>query len=119
MKKREIIQGYAAYIKSQNYGMQSYRLLLSLKKMDEKARSDLFNYINDNPNMILAIETLGEWNFEITLEVENNEKLQKEISDLRNKLGKIINKIDFLIMFEDDLVYDPYPLKKNKRSNKN
>ena len=34
---------------------------------------------------------------------------------------KLLNKravpksIDFLIMFEDDLVYDPYPLKKLER----
>ena len=62
--------------------------------------------------MVLAIETVGRWNFEITLEVENHEQLQKEILNLRNSFKNIKN-IEFIIMFEDDLVYNPYPLKKN------
>jgi DNA-binding Lrp family transcriptional regulator len=115
MKKRGIIQGYSTYIKAQNYGMQSYRLLLSLENMDEQSRIALFEYVYNNPCMILAIETVGNWNFEITLEVESHEELQKEISTLRNNFNKIIKGVDFIVMFEDDLVYDPYPLKKQER----
>ncbi|MBW2982403.1 Lrp/AsnC family transcriptional regulator [Candidatus Woesearchaeota archaeon] len=117
MQKKEIIQGYTTYIKAQKYGMQSYRLLINLQNMDEKVRNNLFSYVNSNPNMLLAIETVGEWNFEITLEVESHEKLQEEISKLRNIFKDIIKNIEFLIMFEDDLVYDPYPLKKLERIN--
>jgi Lrp/AsnC family transcriptional regulator, leucine-responsive regulatory protein len=114
LKARGIIQGFTTYIKAQNFGMQSYRLLFSLENMNEIERKKLFSYTNQNSKMILAIETVGEWNFEITLEVENHEELQKEISLLRDAFSGIIKNIDFLIMFEDDLVYDPYPLKKHK-----
>ncbi len=116
MEKRGIIQGYSAYIKSQNYGMQSYRLLLHLQNMDEGARGRIFSYVNLNPNMILAIETVGEWNFEITLEVENQEELQKQISDIRTHFKEIIKNVEFIIMFENDLIYDPYPIKKMERN---
>jgi DNA-binding Lrp family transcriptional regulator len=115
MGKSGIIQGYSAYIRPQKYGMQSYRLLINLQNMNEKSRSQLFSYINTNPKMLLAIETVGEWGFEITLEVESHEELQKEISMLRGSMKDIIKGIEFLIMFEDDLVYDPYPLKKLER----
>ncbi len=117
MQKRGIIQGYTTYIKAQNFGMQSYRLLLNLQNMDEKSRNALFSYVAQNPNMILAIESVGKWNFEITLEVENHEELQNEINKLRDNFKEIIKSIDFLIMFEDDLVYDPYPLLKKERKN--
>lgn len=110
-----IIQGFTTYIKAQNFGMQSYRLLLSLENMNETERKKLFGYANQNSRMILAIETVGEWNFEVTIEVENHEELQKEISRLRDTFSGIIKNIDFLIMFEDDLVYDPYPLRKSKK----
>ncbi len=116
MEKRNIIEGYTAYIKAQNYGMQSYRLLLSLQNMDEKSRTNIFSYVNTNPQMILGIETVGEWSFEITLEVESHEQLQNEISKLRANFKDIIKNVEFLIMFEDDLVYDPYPLKKLERN---
>lgn len=115
LKDKEIIQGFSTYIKSQNFGMQSYRLLLNLEGMDEKTRSSLFEYVNNGQYMILAIETVGQWNFEITLEVENHLHLQKEILKLRNKFDKVIKHLEFIIMFEDDLVYDPYPLEKLKR----
>jgi Lrp/AsnC family transcriptional regulator, regulator for asnA, asnC and gidA len=116
MVKNKIIEGFTTYIKSQSYDMQSYRLLINLQNMDEKARNSLFSYVNTNPNMILGIETVGKWNFEITLEVESHEQLQEEISKLRSDFSNIIRNIDFLIMFEDDLVYDPYPLKKLERN---
>jgi Lrp/AsnC family transcriptional regulator, leucine-responsive regulatory protein len=115
LEKRKIIQGYTTYIKSQNYGMQSYRLLLSLKNMGERVRNDLFLYANSNPCMILAIETVGQWNFEITLEVKFQEELQKEISKLRTEFNDIIKNVEFIIMFENDLRYDPYPLRKEER----
>jgi len=115
MEKRGMIQGYSAYIRSQTFGMQSYRLLLNLQKMDEKARRGLFAYAEENPKMILAIETVGEWNFEITLEVGSHEELQQEISKLRDRFSDNIRKLEFIIMFEDDLVYDPYPLRKSER----
>jgi len=114
MEKSKLIQGYTTYIKAQNYGKQSYRLFLYLQNMDEKSRNKLFAYAYDNPKMILAIETLSQWNFEITMEVDNHDQLQIEISTLRNKFSDIIKNIEFIIMFEDDLVYDPYPLKKKK-----
>ncbi len=115
MKERQIIQGYTTYIKAQNFGMQSYRLLLNLQKMDEQSRNALFSYANTNQNMLLAIETVGAWNFEITLEVESHEELQKQISNLRAEFKDTIKNVEFIIMFEDDLVYDPYPLKKLER----
>ncbi|HLD34031.1 MAG TPA: hypothetical protein VJB66_04860, partial [Candidatus Nanoarchaeia archaeon] len=76
---------------------------------------NLFSYANQNPHIILAIETVGLWNFELTLEVESQQHLQEEISKLRNHFSSIIKNVEFLIMFEDDLVYDPYPLKKKER----
>ncbi len=115
MEKRGIIQGYTTYIKAQSYGMQSYRLLLRLDNMEERSRKLLFSYVHSNPRMILGIETVGEWNFEITLEVESHEELQQEIAKLRNEFDKVIKNVEFLIMFEDDLIYDPYPLKKEER----
>jgi Lrp/AsnC family transcriptional regulator len=116
LEKKGLIQGYWTYIRPQKFGMQSYRLLLYLQNMDEQSRARLFTCVNENPHMLLAIETVGEWNFEITLEVETHEELQRYISDLRNQFSSIIKKIEFIIMFEDDLVYDPYPLIKHERS---
>src|SRR3989344_3358916 len=66
LEKKGIIQGYSTYIKAQNYGMQSYRFFLYVQNMNEETRNDIFSYINSNSNMILGIETVGEWNFEIT-----------------------------------------------------
>mgnify|MGYP001568255348 CR=1 FL=1 len=115
MEKRNLIQGYSSYICTQKYGVQSYRLLINVEHINELKRKELFSYIGANSFMILGIETVGEWNFEITLEVENHEQLQKQISQLRNHFEDTIKKIEFIIMFEDDLVYDPYPLKKQER----
>ncbi len=115
LMKRGIIQGFSTYIRAGCYGMQSYRLLLHLTHLDEKIRRKLFGYVSLNKHMILAIETVGVWNFEITLEVESHAHLQKEITALRDTFNENIRNLEFVVMFEDDLVYDPYPLEKEKR----
>jgi len=115
LERKGIIKGYWTYIKSQRFGMQSYRLHLYLENINEETRKGLFQYVHDNSNALLAIETVGSWNFEITFEVESQEKIQEEISKLRNKFKNLIKNIEFIIMFEDDLVYDPYPFMKKNR----
>lgn len=116
MERKGIIQGYWTYVRPQKFGMESYRLLLSLTNMDESERVRLFAYTRENPFMLLSIETVGRWNFEITLEVGGHEQLQGEITKLREAFSASIRDVDFLIMFEDDLVYDPYPLLKKERA---
>ena len=83
--------------------------------MKENVRNKVFGYSYENPFMILCIETVGPWNFEISLEVDDHQQLQEEITKLRNEFSGIVKQIEFVIMFEDDLIYDPYPLKKKER----
>ncbi len=115
MEDKGIIQRYWTYIKSQNFGMQSYRLLLQVHYSSEAIRHKIFEYAHANPHAVLAIETVGPWNFEMTFEVENQEQLQKEISNLRDRFKEVIRNVEFLIMFEDNLIYDPYPFLKSER----
>ncbi|HLC68846.1 MAG TPA: Lrp/AsnC family transcriptional regulator [Candidatus Bilamarchaeaceae archaeon] len=115
LEKKGIIQGYATYIRPQKYSMESYRLLLYLENINENVRNKVFGYSYENPFMILCIETVGPWNFEISLEVDDHQQLQEEITKLRNEFSGIVKQIEFVIMFEDDLIYDPYPLKKKER----
>ena len=44
------------------------------------------------------------------------EELQKQISDIRTHFKEIIKNVEFIIMFENDLIYDPYPIKKMERN---
>jgi DNA-binding Lrp family transcriptional regulator len=112
LEKEEIIQGYMTCIKPDLYGKQSYRLFLFLQNIDEATRNKLFAHVFENKNMVRGIETLGTWNFEITLEIYSHEELQKELNDLRNIFMDVIYNIEFVITFEEDLVYDLYPLQK-------
>ena len=91
LEEKGIIQGYDTVVKVQKYGVQSYRLLLTIDSMDEKERNRLFSYCQQNPRIWLAAETVGNWNFEIVFEVESHEGLEKELTALKKIFGGLIS----------------------------
>ncbi|HLC93298.1 MAG TPA: winged helix-turn-helix transcriptional regulator [archaeon] len=112
LEERGIIQTYDTVVKVQQYGIQSYRLLLSLNKMDSALRKRLFSYAQENPRIWLAAETVGNWNFELVLEVESHVEFEKELSELKNLFGGAISGLEVLIMFDEDHYLNLWPFKK-------
>ncbi len=112
LEQEGIIQGYDTVVKVQKYGVQSYRLLLTIDSMDEKERNRLFLYCQQNPTVWLAAETVGAWNFEIVYEVESHERLERELLSLKKIFGGMISKIEVLVMFEEDRYLRMWNVKK-------
>ncbi|HIH10461.1 MAG TPA: Lrp/AsnC family transcriptional regulator [Candidatus Diapherotrites archaeon] len=113
LEERGIIQTYDSMVAVQRFGIESYRLLLTLSKMDGKVRKRVFSYANENPRIWLAAETVGSWNFELVFEVENHAELERELAQLRGMLGGMISRMEILIMFSEDYYFNSWPFKKS------
>ncbi len=109
LERREIIQGYGAQIRCQEFGYQSYQLFLSTHNMTRERRKDLFAYCQAHPNIVFFIETVGKWNFELIYEIECQKKLQDLIIELRTKFSDMIADSESIVLFDHYVKYNQYP----------
>lgn len=111
LEKEKLIGGYTISLEPEKIGYQSFQLNVSLQNINNGRLKDILDYCKDNKNIIFAIKTLGDWNFEIIYEIENAKKMQECILDLRNRFQEIIKDIELLNLFEDYIKLDHYPFK--------
>ncbi len=94
MEQRGIIVGYKLFYHPQKIGYQSYKLLISMKRLSDEKEEEFFNYALTNPNIIFAHKNLSEWNYEFEIEIDNVTRLQEMIIELRTKFK------DFILDYE-------------------
>jgi len=111
LEKNEIIGGYIAIIDPVSFSYQAFQLNIITQNMTPEKLRSLFTYCEHNPNIMLAIKVLGDWNIELIYEVENAKKMQEQIIELRNKFGDMMKDIELLNFFEDYIKLNHYPFK--------
>lgn len=109
LESKKIITGYYALISSETFGYQSYNLLIKVPSLSESQESSLRSFCESHPNVTWLITTAGAWDFEIGVEVENQERLQEIIDAIKDQNQSIMD-IDFLTIF-NNLKYNQYPFK--------
>ena len=63
-------------------------------------------------NLTYIINCIGSWDIELDLEIENYEKFQDRVLDIKNKFSDIISNHEFCILSKDfklDLFPNAYP----------
>ncbi len=109
LEKAKVIRGYYALIDSEKYGYLNYNLTLKVKNIQSSDEKKLFAYCKQCESITWFIRALGPWDYEIGIEVENQENLQKLINDLRDVCPQII-KLELCTIFKT-LKYSLYPFK--------
>ncbi len=109
LQERGIINGFFVVICPQSYGFQEYDLMLSCKNMAKEDENKFCSFCKRHPNMTYLIKTVGRWNYEIGIEVPDQQSYQEVLSELRNRFSEFITATDFVIIFKT-IKYTLYPL---------
>ena len=57
----------------------------------------LFEFLQRQKNAINVVRTIGPWKLEIEFLIEKHEVFEKILSEMQEKFGKVIQKLDFSI----------------------
>jgi DNA-binding Lrp family transcriptional regulator len=90
-------------------GKESYKLLLKLKN-DQEQKNRLLQFSKQNKNIIYFLELMGKYDADLEIEIENREKLQELIIEIRNEFP-FIEDYEIMPLFYD-LGSDFYPAEK-------
>ncbi len=108
LEKIKLISGYGVLINKYAIGYASYKLLLKLNDFTRKKEKDFLAYLKVNPNVIDAIKTIGEWDFELDIEIGSEKEFHLFLENLRNRFPMLIAEHLVLIVF-DEYKYDLWP----------
>jgi len=78
-----------------------YKVLITLDNITNEKEKELYSYCLQNPNIVYAVTTLGQWQFEIDIEVENIIEFRKLIRDFTNKFSDIISNYTTLNIYDE------------------
>jgi Lrp/AsnC family transcriptional regulator, leucine-responsive regulatory protein len=109
LEEKKIIQGYSAMIQCNNYNYSIYQLFITATNITKEIKKKIFSYCAMHSNIIILVESVGKWNFEIMYEVENQKQLQDFIMDFRTKFSDIILDVESIVMFDHYTKYTHYP----------
>lgn len=111
LAKERVLQGVSPQTICQEFGYQSFQLFLSVENPDSQKRRKLFNYCQDNPNVIFFVEVLGKWSFELIYETKDEKEFQKELVHLRETFPWI-SGVEIGIIFDHFVKYDHFPVER-------
>lgn len=78
-----------------------YKVLVSLHNITNEQEKKLYSYCLQNPNIVYTVNCLGDWQFEIDIEVENVEEFRELIRDFLNNFSDIVSDYSPLNIYEE------------------
>jgi Lrp/AsnC family leucine-responsive transcriptional regulator len=108
MEEDGLITGYFAWIEPQQFGYQSFNLLLKHQSFRAADEEELFEFCRVHRHVTWLIKTLGPWDFEVAVEVKDQEELQDVVYELKDRFARIIQRIEFAPIFRT-IKYSQYP----------
>lgn len=99
LEQSGVIAGYIYQVDARKFGMQLFKLLVFVKGMNTQLRKKLLHFAEAHHSIAHFIECLGNWDYELGVEVENSEDVVTITQELYNEFGKDINTIRVMSIF--------------------
>ncbi|HMO16668.1 MAG TPA: winged helix-turn-helix transcriptional regulator [Oligoflexia bacterium] len=101
LSSKGVIVGYVNSLNYSKLNIHAFRLLISYGGISLPLRGNIFSFADNHPNIISMTLTLGAWDVEFSLELEDPHQIHKIISDLRGLSENGFFKSISLVRFDD------------------
>lgn len=101
LENRGIIAGYSILPNLEKMGMLNYKVFIRTKDKSGEASKKLLSFAEDNKNITWFFKTLGDHDYEFRVEVENQQKYQELLKELRSQFPLIIDDIETVMIFNE------------------
>lgn len=79
--------------------MQMFEVLIYAKSITKNLRNEIFNFSKAHPNIAYFLHCIGEWDFELGVEVEKAEEINGVVKKLYERFGKDLATVKILPLF--------------------
>lgn len=111
MKKTGVIQGARIVIDKSKIGYLAFKVLVKTGGTEEREITRFIKFAAQQKNIVDIDLTLGDWDIELDIEVENHERFHEIMLELRTAFPNVINSYDSILIFREH-TYDYFPIGK-------
>ncbi|NQV88943.1 MAG: Lrp/AsnC family transcriptional regulator [Parcubacteria group bacterium] len=108
LKEKKLIVGDFYQIDARKFGMETYEVLVSAKGASKQLRDELFLFSKAHENIVHFVTCLGQWDYEIGVEVNDGHELTVVLQAIAEKFGSRLVSLRTLSIFKH-LKYSLYP----------
>ena len=105
LEQQNIISGYAANIDVTVLGYYIYRLLIKTRSKSPEVTLKLYNFAIDHDNIVYIDWGFGEWDVELTCEVQTQIELQDILSKIQTGFTHEIDTVELISVFVDNVKF--------------
>lgn len=111
LKKKGIILSFIPFIHLEYTPYSSYKACFKLQNVSPGGEKDIIQYLSKRREVISALKIIGQWNFEIDIEVESREALLDFTRSFRDKYRDVIKEAEVIPLYHEHKV-DSMPYKR-------
>ena len=100
LQKREIIRSFKQALNVRQMRDMVFVVAIKEHNVVPEAEDELMNYLKIHPNVVNVVKTLGEWDMEIQIEVENWDIFRSIVIGLRQKFKSLIQDIENIPIYK-------------------
>lgn len=112
LEKKQIILAYKCHLDTKALGKIFCKAIFRMSNITKKRLREFISYSSSIKEAVWPQRVIGNWDFELDLEMENYEKFQEVISEIKANFSDIIIESDFAIVSKEyklDLFPNAYP----------
>jgi len=99
LQKREIIRAFKTAINVRETNYIAFLLTIKEHNVVPEIEDELIRYLKLHPNVVNIVKTLGEWDIEIQIEVENWDIFRSIVIEIRQKFKSLIQEIESIPLY--------------------
>ncbi|HIH32558.1 TPA: Lrp/AsnC family transcriptional regulator [Candidatus Woesearchaeota archaeon] len=112
LEQKEIILAYKLHLDPRAIGNIFCKAIFTMSSMTKDQLDKFISYSSGIKEAVWPQKVIGNWDFELDLEVEDYEAFQRILSDIKNHFSNIIQQTEFCITSKEyklDLFPNAYP----------
>ena len=101
LEKRKIIQGYTTFLEINTIDLNFFKLCIYLQDFTSEKYDQLLDFCKSHKNILHIIKSIGDWDLELEIEVENVEYIYSLIEEIKTNYPNIVKKVDVIIITKE------------------
>lgn len=101
MERKNIILGYRIDLDLSKINKEYFKAIIYFQDINAEKEEDFKKYCKNNENITYYIRTIGEWDVELDIEIEDFKKFNYLLKEIKEKFGKIIKTMDTIFISEE------------------
>jgi Lrp/AsnC family leucine-responsive transcriptional regulator len=93
LKRRKIILGFRSLISPSEMGWTSYLFFVKYHNVSSDVENAFLAYLKANPHVVRVVKTIGEWDTEAVIEVEDLTEMRRVEMEMRERFTALVKDI--------------------------